>query len=389
MVSSNLFRSFWIAGFESACHINSHGLRVDMITATQHDTQADTDYELASGFNMRTSREGVRWHLVDRCNGYDFSPLVPMLDAARRHGFQVIWNLLHYGWPDGLDIFSPAFIDRFARYAAAVTRFLQDETGEVPFLAPVNEISFFSYAGARFMYPYAAGRDNELKAQLVRAAVAGADAILSVAPEARLIWSEPLIHVVAPLDRPELASAAAAYTESQFEAWDMISGRRCPELGGNPRYLDITAVNFYHDNQWELEGEKLRWDLRPLDKRYIPFHRLIARVYERYRRPLFIGETSHIGVGRGRWIRELGQEVCRAIQLGVPLEGVCLYPIIDRPDWEDPRLWHHAGLWDLRRDRTGRLRRILAPHYASGLRYAQSHACNMPHRTRELLFSPK
>jgi len=169
-----------------------------------------------------------------------------------------------------------------------------------------------------------------------------------------------------------LAAEAAAYTESQFQAWDMISGRISPELGGCPRFLDITAVNFYHDNEWELKGEKMRWDVRPRDPRYVPFHRLIGQVHERYRRPLFIGETSHIGVGRGRWIRELGDEVCRAIRLGVPLEGVCLYPIIDRPDWEDPQLWHKAGVWDLQRDRTGRLRRVLAPHYAAGLRIAQA-----------------
>ncbi len=368
---SRLFQSFWIAGFESACQINSAGVRIDMIEATQHDRQADADYELVSEFGMRTSREGVRWHLVDRGNGFDFAPLMPMVTAARRHGFQVIWNLLHYGWPDDLDIFSGAFVDRFARYAAAVTRFLLKETGEPLYFAPVNEISFFSYAGARFMYPHAAGRDNELKLQLVRAAVTGSAAILEAAPEARLIWSEPLIHVVAPRDRPELAEQAAAYTSSQFEAWDMIAGRLRPELGGCPRILDIVGVNFYHDNEWELEGEKLRWDLSPRDERYIPFHRLIGQVYERYRRPLFVGETSHIGIGRGRWIREFGTEVCRARRLGIPLEGVCLYPVIDRPDWENPRLWHNAGLWDLRRNRKGNLRRVIAPHYETGFRAAQ------------------
>ncbi len=361
-----------MAGFESACQINSSGTRVDMIAATQHDVQADADYALAAGFGIHTSREGVRWHLVDRGNRYDFRPIAPMLRAARRHGFQVIWNLCHYGWPDGLDLFSPAFVDRFARYAAAVTRFLREETGEPPLLSPVNEISFFSYAGARFMYPYAKGRDNEIKEQLVRAAVAGSAAIRNEAPAARLIWSEPLIHVVAPRRRPQLAEDAAIYSGSQFDAWDMIAGRLRPQLGGSPAFLDVVAVNFYHDNEWELNGKKLRWDLRSRDERYVPFHRLIAQVYERYRRPLFVGETSHIGIGRGRWIRELGDEVSHAIRDGIPLEGVCLYPIIDRPDWEQPDLWHRAGLWDLRRDRTGNLRRVLAPHYAAGLRLAQS-----------------
>jgi hypothetical protein len=369
---SSLFRSFWMAGFESACQVNTHGERIDMIAATQHDAQADSDYVLAAGFGICTAREGVRWHLADRGGAYDFSCVMPMLEAARRHGFQVIWNLFHYGWPDGLDLFSDEFVERFARYAAAAARFLARETGEAPLLTPINEISFLSWAAARFMYPYAHGRDGEIKTQLVRAAIRGSEAILDAEPSARLLWTEPLVRVIAPADRPELAEAAAGYTASQFDAWDTIAGLARPELGGQCRYLDVLGVNFYHDNEWELEGEKLRWDVRPRDPRYIPFHRLIEPLWQRYRRPLFIGETSHIGVGRGRWIRELGDEVARAIRLGVPLEGVCLYPIIDRPDWNDLSVWHHAGLWDLRRDRSGRLRRILARHYAAGLRDAQA-----------------
>ena len=31
---SRLCRSFWIAGFESACHVNSRGVRLDLVAAT-------------------------------------------------------------------------------------------------------------------------------------------------------------------------------------------------------------------------------------------------------------------------------------------------------------------------------------------------------------------
>ena len=41
-----------------------------------------------------------------------------MLEAARDEGVQVIWDLCHYGWPDDLDIFSPQFVERFARFCA-------------------------------------------------------------------------------------------------------------------------------------------------------------------------------------------------------------------------------------------------------------------------------
>jgi len=33
-----------MAGFESSCHINLQGKRLDMIAATQHDRSVDEDY---------------------------------------------------------------------------------------------------------------------------------------------------------------------------------------------------------------------------------------------------------------------------------------------------------------------------------------------------------
>src|SRR5215211_3242763 len=74
------FRSFWIAGFESACHINRAGLRLDMLATTEHDKQAATDYELLHSVGISTARDGIRWHLIDKRGSYDFSSLAPMVE---------------------------------------------------------------------------------------------------------------------------------------------------------------------------------------------------------------------------------------------------------------------------------------------------------------------
>jgi UDP-galactopyranose mutase len=84
-----------------------------------------------------------------------------------------------------------------------------------------------------------------------------------------------------------------------------------------------------------------------------------------------VSETSHFGAGRGRWITEVAEEVARAREAGVGVEGLCVYPIIDRPDWEHPDHWHHSGLWDLRRGTDGKLERVLSQQYADHLRRAQ------------------
>jgi hypothetical protein len=187
---------------------------------------------------------------------------------------------------------------------------------------------------------------------------------------------DPVFHVVPPRGRPNLAGAAAAQRASQFEAWDLLRGSVCPDFGGHPRYLDIVGVNFYHANEWEYPDVRLRWEDVPRDERWLPFRRLLAEAYERYKRPLFIAETSHFGVGRGPWIQEIATEVAEARHQGVPVEGICVYPILDRHDWENPNHWHNSGLWDLAPDNHDQLHRVLNIPYASALAQARSLLAN-------------
>ncbi len=368
-----LFDSFFLAGFESACHINRAGLRLDMLALTQHDVQVSTDYGLLRSFNIRTIRDGTCWPLLERAGEFDFSTLVPMLEAARQHDIQVIWNILHYGCPDDLDLLSPAFVDRFARYCTALTRFIHNHTDRVPFYTPINEISFLSWAAGDvgYIHPFGFSKGRELKRQLVRAAIAGIEAIWDVNPKARIVQVDPVINVVAPRDHPELAPQAAAQRDGQFEAWDMMTGEAEPQLGGQPHYLDIMGINYYHSNQWEYPDKRFRWEEVPRDERWVPLHQLLAEIYERYQRPLFIAETSHFGVGRGAWLREIYEEVKKALMNGVPLEGITIYPILDRQDWDNLEHWHNSGLWDLLPDERGTLQRVLNEDYAAILREIQ------------------
>ena len=341
-----------------------------MLRLTQHDLQVSRDYELLRSFNIRTVRDGTCWPLIERSGGFDFSSLIPMLEAAKQHDMQVIWTVFHYGYPDDLDIFSPAFVNRFAKYCTELARFIDDHTDRVPFYTPINEISFLAWAAGDvgYIHPFGVGRGMELKRQLIRAAIAGIEAIWQVNPQARIVQIEPVIHVMAPRDRPDLVERAAAQRAGQFEAWDMITGQMEPELGGQSKYLDIMGLNYYHSNQWEHPDLRLRWEDNPRDDRWVPLHVLLEEVYSRYQRPLFIGETSHFGSGRGPWLREIVDEVRQAIINGVPMEGITIYPIIDRPDWDNLEHWHNSGLWDLIPNERGVLQRVLNEEYAAVFR---------------------
>jgi beta-glucosidase/6-phospho-beta-glucosidase/beta-galactosidase len=326
-----------------SCQRTRSNQRLDLLAATAHDRYTAADYQRLRAQGIHTARDGVRWHLIERRAGfYDFSSLLPMVRAARQTGIQVVWDLCHYGWPDNLDIFSSAFVERFARFAAACARLLLAESDSAPLVVPINEISFLAWAGgdSAYLNPFARGRSYELKMQLVRAAIAAIEAVWQVSPAIRIVHTEPLIHVVAAPDRPHDHAAAEGFRLAQYQAWDMLSGRLFPELGGDEKYLDLLGVNYYPNNQWFLDGP---WIERH-DPLYRPFHHLLEETYRRYGRPLFIGETSDEERGRADWLRYVCEEVRLAQAAGVPVEGICLYPILDYPDWYDGRL-RRRGLW--------------------------------------------
>ncbi len=339
-----LFQSFLMGGFECSTHRGRHGKRHDLIAATHHDKFAATDYERMLKIGMKTARDGVRWHLIEREPfHYDFSSLQKQIRAAQETGIQIIWDLFHYGYPDDLDIFSPEFVERFARFSAATVGFLSNETDSTIFICPVNEISFFSWMAGEVggFYPFACRRGDELKRQLVRTTIHAIDAIRAVLPNARFIQTDPAIHVTTGEDNPSVRRRAEKYRLAQFEAFDMLCGRREPELGGNAEYLDIIGLNYYFHNQWFypnrrkiLRGHRL----------YRPLHEILAEYYERYRRPLLIAETGIEDEMRPNWFRYVCEQTQIAQLAGVPLEGICLYPIINHPGWDDERHCHN-GLW--------------------------------------------
>jgi beta-glucosidase/6-phospho-beta-glucosidase/beta-galactosidase len=362
-----------MGGFESACHINRSGQRLDMLHATQHDGFVREDYAGLRQMLIGTARDTIRWHRVETApREYDFSSVDPYVAAANAEDIEVVWDLLHYGWPRDIDIYSEEFVTRFADFSAATACYLRDRVPGVRFYTPVNEISFFAWAAGAvgWFYPHGRGRGAEIKRQLVRAWIASVKAIRAVDPDARIVSVEPLIHTVPP--RGTNGRAAEIQNESQWEAWELITGRREPELGGDESFLDIVGVNFYHDNQWEVPGgEKIHWHIHPRDDRWVPLHKLLLGAQQRFERPMIIGETSHVGVGRAEWIRELTDEVILAVTAGLPLEGICLYPIIDRFEWDNPQHWHNSGLWDFAIEPDGTFRRVLNEEYAAELRRSQ------------------
>lgn len=346
VLEPGVFQSFFLGGVECSTHITRNGRRLDLVHATKHDEFAESDYRLMQRHGIRTVREGLRWHLIEpRPRHFDFSSAAASVRAARSTGTQVIWDLWHYGWPDDIDIFASEFIDRFVDFAKAAAE-LFSENFEEPLICPINEISFFSWAGgdAGFFFPFAHGRGDEMKRQLVRASIEAIGAIRAVNPRIRICQIDPLINVTAEDSAPENVAAAKGYHESQFEACDMITGRLAPELGGHDDFVDLIGLNYYIHNQWTHPGHAGSM-LVPSDPRYRHVRDLLQENHSRYGKPIFVAETGIEDETRPAWLRYICNEVYAALSAGVPVEGICLYPIINHPGWDDDRHCYN-GLMD-------------------------------------------
>ncbi|MFC3076694.1 hypothetical protein ACFODL_01195 [Phenylobacterium terrae] len=331
------FDSFFMGGFDCATQRRRDGARVDSLIAQGHDRWVRQDYATVAAHGLTTVRDGLRWHLIEGHRGsYDWSSWRPMLQAAREAGVQVIWDLWHYGTPDWLDIWSPEFVERMAAFAEAAARVRAEEDDRVPVWCPLNEISYFAYmAGDQGEWaPYAKGRGPELKRQLVRAAIAATDAVRRVDPRARVLWCEPCVHIVPQTLQPHDLDEARIMAEAQWEAFDMLAGRRDPDLGGRPEILDIVGLNFYSHNQWTPAGNFV-----PLGHHsWRAFSTMLTDVASRYGRPIMVAETGAEGSARAAWIHYVASEVEQARESGVPVQGICLYPVANYPGWNDGRI---------------------------------------------------
>jgi beta-glucosidase/6-phospho-beta-glucosidase/beta-galactosidase len=366
-----IFPTFFISGFECSTFLWKDRGRRDLVAETQHRERAEEDYDLLRRLGIAVAREGIPWPLVQRGDRYDFSPIDPMIAAMNRCRILPIWDLFHYGYPDDLDPFAAGFAEQFARYCRAAAEYVVPRVRGPHFFTPVNEITFFAFAGGEWGWvaPFRTARADRfrLRLALCKAAIAGARAIREVDPQARMVNIDPLVRVVPPRDRPDLADAARRESdEDMFLAWDVLGGLRHPELGGAPELLDIVGANNYSFGQMEYREQGPHAALAPDDDRIVPLCDLLRAVWERYRRPMLIGETSGLNEGRPAWLKDLMEESLAAVAQGMDLHAVCLFPAVDMPDWHTGA-WLHNGLCDLV-DEGGALTRVPYEPYVQELR---------------------
>lgn len=143
-----IFPTFFLSGFECSTFLWKETGRRNLIVETEHDKFAWQDYAMLRQLGIGVSREGIPWPMVDRQGMYDFSSIDPMIDAMKHHCILPLWDMCHYGYPDDLYPFSDAFTERFAAYCKAAAAYVVPRLPGPYFFTPINEITFFLFAGA-------------------------------------------------------------------------------------------------------------------------------------------------------------------------------------------------------------------------------------------------
>jgi hypothetical protein len=387
---NNPFSSFWMGGFECTDKLNAFGNRVDFLSLTGHLQLLKEDYHMLRQFHIKTVREGIRWSQVEKSPyQYDWSIVTQMIKEASAQNIQQIWDICHFGYPDDLTPLHPLFPRRFASVCREFAKVYRSLTDMPLIVTPINEVSFISWLGGevRGTTPYCINNGWEVKYSLMRAYIEGVAALKETDPHVIILTTEPLVQIVPPLNptADEIEEAALLH-EEQYQAVDILTGNMCPELGGSPDYLDILGLNFYYNNQW-IAGTKtfLPWANLDPDPRWLPMSELVGEAYLRYKKPVVLAETSHPGIDRPHWIQYITGECVTLLKQGIPFWGVCLYPIIDRPDWDHFAPWHTAGLWDARLTETGPPERVLCQPYAEAFRECQQLVDAALHQKKRLV----
>lgn len=385
---AGIFPTFFLSGFECSSFLwGEERRRRDLNAELRHYEHADEDYALLPPLGIAVVREGIPWPLVDTGHGeYDFSLIDGFLAAQRRHNILPIWDLCHYGYPDDLDPYSEAFVTRFAAYAKAAAHYVSERAHHGPLLVtPMNEPTFWGYMGGEWGWcaPFGKSREERRRftCMLARADIAACKAIRTKLPDTRFVHIDPLIWVVPPRDRPDWAEAAhrEAYDDA-YLAWDVISGLKHPEYGGSLELIDILGFNNYSFGQMEYAGGgKPNVPLKPGDDRIRPVGDLIEEAWKKYRRPCIVAETSGINGGRPDWLNDMTCEALSAVNRGVDLHGICLFPAVDMTDWHNGK-WLRMGIADVEELPDGALMRTPFVPYTDALRQWQKRL----HRVTEL-----
>ncbi|TDK24829.1 glycosyl hydrolase family protein [Arthrobacter crusticola] len=336
-----------IGGFEST-FLPAHDR--DIFETTEHDVRWREDLDLLRRSGITRLRYPVRWHRVEAVQGvFDWSATDEVLNHLRDHGFRPIVDLVHHtsypAWLEG-GFADSGFGPAYLRYAEAFARRYPWVEEYTLFNEPFSTL--FLSGHEAIWPPYHSGLQGfiDLLANVLPAVAEASRLYRELLPEARHVWVDTCeFHTGS--DAPGQAYADMA-NERRFLVIDSFLGRGydaesqlgrdLAPVGGErlqglePGFVDVLGLDYYAHCQWNFSVDG---GTAPTPTP-LPLADQIGQYWDRYGLPCILTETNvrgHTG-DRASWLKYVLEQCEHAQARGVPVEGLCWFPVIDSTDWD-------------------------------------------------------
>ena len=379
-------RFVWAAGIE--CSTLPH-LGIDQFAWTQHDRQWRDDFSLIrDGLGVSHLRYAIPWHLCEPQRGvYDWSVADERIDHAESIGLDLMLDVMHFGTPLWLKqaVGDPEFPEALEAFAhAIVSRY----AGRIKTWCAFNEpqVSALFSGDLGFWPPH--GRKwrgyMPVLSRIVQATGRAMRAIRAADPQATVLVCDAAENYKTRDD--SLAAEVRLRNLRRFVVMDLLTGRvdaNHPLHGWltgyglseldleyfrtHPQTPDVLGLDYYPHCDWQLERHSGGVRQKRADSP-AGLYAVADAHWQRYGVPLMVTETSIEGkpINREIWLDQTIDDCARLRADGVPMLGVVWWPVIDHLDWDGAMTHrvgklHEVGLFHLRRQPDGTLKRVKTP----------------------------
>jgi Glycosyl hydrolase family 1 len=338
-----------IGGFDTT-YLPEHDL--DVAETSGHIDRRRQDLMLVRRSGIRRVRYPIRWHRAEREPGvFDWSETDAAFDLLEELGLDPIVDFVHHtSYPLWLrrGFADPDFGTAFLRYVECVFARYPQIRAYTLMNEPFSTLFLGGHEG--IWPPYGSSVESfvSLLCNVLPSVREASRQCKVERPSARHMWCDSCErHTGGDISGQRYADYANdrrffvldvmlglvdGVGDRPFVADAVRNGGRGLLAAGERGHVDAVGLDYYAHCQWHFAaGGGTAPTPFP-----VPLAELAGEYAERFRLPLWIGETNLRGYpsDRATWFKYVLEQCELTVAAGVPIEGLCWFPFIDSCDWD-------------------------------------------------------
>lgn len=376
----------WGAGIE--CSFIPH-LEVDQFEWTQHNRFWKEDFRRARDeVGVSALRYALPWHEIEVQPGrFNWSAADERVAFAAELGLELYLDVMHFGTPTWLRQAAgdPEFPESLERFTTAL---VERYRSVIHTWSPCNEPLILALFSGDFGFWPPHSRKwrgyMPLLSRVVQATSRAIRAIRRADPQATVLLCDNVENFKT--RDPLLSAEVDRRNMRRFLAMDLLTGRFGSDhplhqwvtaygmseidlewFRTHPQRPDVLGLDYYPNSEWQLERTADGIRQRRADTP-VGLYGAAKAYYSRFALPMMLTETSADGqsINREIWLDQVVEDCNRLRSEGLPMLGCFWWPLIDQLDWDGALTHrigkvHEVGLYNLRRQPDGTLKRSASP----------------------------